>query len=71
MYRIELLKTHTHASEVHFSGSIIEVDETTASWLIQHGVGKLADVDNEAETMDPAPSIDIAPGIKTNRKVKE
>ena len=64
MYRIELLKTHTHASEVHFSGSIIEVDETTATWLIEHGVGKLADAASATTSDEPATA-------KTNRKIKE
>lgn len=70
MYRIELLKTHTHASEVHFSGSIIEVDETTASWLIQHGVGKSANEIANPSSEDLASSNMDVPA-KTNRKVKE
>lgn len=42
MHRIELLMTHTHANEVHFAGHVIEVDEITARWLIEKGVGKPA-----------------------------
>ena len=64
MYRIELLKTHTHASEVYFAGSIIEVDETTATWLIEHGAGKLADAPIDTTSNEPATT-------KTNRKIKE
>lgn len=66
MYRIELLKTHTHASEVHFAGSIIDVDELTASWLIQHEVGKAVD-----ETISTAADESATPKTKSNRKVKE
>lgn len=66
MYRIKLLKTHTHAGEVHFTGSVLEVDELTASWLIQHGVGKVAD-----ETANTAVNEPIAHKTKPNRKVKE
>ena len=72
MYRIELLKTHTHASEVHFAGSIIEVDETTASWLIQYGVGKAVDEIASPTSEDLAsPSTNVAAKTKPNRKVKE
>lgn len=53
MHKIELLKTHTHANEVHFAGSVIEVDETTATWLIERGVGKSAITQREA-TQSPA-----------------
>lgn len=68
MYRIELLKTHTHASEVHFSGSIIEVDETTATWLIEHGVGKSADAPINTTSGEPATA---TAKTKSNRKIKE
>ena len=40
MSRIELLKTHTHANEVHFAGHVIDVDEITARWLIENGTGR-------------------------------
>ena len=33
MHKIKLNATHTHAGEVHFAGSTIEVDEHTARWL--------------------------------------
>lgn len=66
MYRIKLLKTHTHAGEVHFAGSVLEVDEITASWLIQHGVGQAAE-----ETIRTAAVESTAPKTKPNRKVKE
>lgn len=40
---VELLKAHTHASQLHCAGSVIAVDEITAHWLIEHGVGRAAD----------------------------
>jgi len=66
MYRIKLLKTHTHAGEVYFANSVLEVDEMTANWLIQHGVGKAAE-----ETMDTAAVESATQKSKPNRKIKE
>jgi hypothetical protein len=40
MHQIELLKSHTHANEVYQPGSVIAVDESTARWLIERGVGR-------------------------------
>lgn len=40
MCRIELLKTHTHAGVEYSAGKVIEVDESTAQWLIEQCVGK-------------------------------
>lgn len=40
MHKIKLTATHTHAGEVYFAGDVIDVDETTARWLIEHGVGQ-------------------------------
>lgn len=66
MHRIELLKTHTHAHEVHFAGSVIDVDEATAKWLIARGVGKPADTPPQ----DGA-AAGTAPETKPQRKAKE
>lgn len=66
MYRIALLKTHTHAGQVHFPGHLLEVDEMTANWLIQHGVGQAAGEAANTAVNEPA-----APKTKPNRKVKE
>ena len=38
--QIELLKTHTHAGDEHGAGAVIDVDDSTANWLIEHGVGQ-------------------------------
>ena len=40
--QIELLKIHTHAGVVHGAGTVIDVDDSTANWLIEHGVGQAA-----------------------------
>lgn len=66
MYRIKLLKTHTHAGEMHFAGSVLEVDELTASWLIQNGVGQAAGEAANTAVKEPA-----TPKTKPNRKIKE
>lgn len=42
MPQIELLKRHTHAGVEQGAGSVIDVDELTAHWLIEHGVGQAA-----------------------------
>lgn len=39
MTRIELIKPHTHAGTAYRPGSVLCVPETTAQWLIEHGVG--------------------------------
>lgn len=40
MPQIELLKAHTHAGVEHGAGAVIDVDDSTAHWLIEHGVGQ-------------------------------
>lgn len=42
MPQIELLKRHTHAGVEQDPGSVIDVDDLTAQWLIEHGVGQAA-----------------------------
>ena len=69
MHRIELLKTHTHANEVHFAGHVIDVDEITARWLIEKGVGKPAD-DSQA-VQETAVGTAVIPEIQSQRKAKE
>jgi hypothetical protein len=72
MYRIKLLKTHTHANEVHFAGSMIEVDEATATWLIERGVGKFAvRVDDTAPQAPAATRAEAPPKTRPQRKTKE
>ncbi|SFM13074.1 DUF7210 family protein [Nitrosomonas communis] len=72
MYRIKLLKTHTHEGQVHFAGHVLEVDEMTASWLIKHNVGKVADEIASSPSEEQASSSVEAPAkTKPNRKIKE
>jgi len=40
MPRIELLKIHTHAGVEHGIGTVIDVDDSTANWLVEHRVGQ-------------------------------
>ena len=42
MPQIELLKDHTHAGVEQGAGTVIDVDDSTAHWLIEHGVGQSA-----------------------------
>lgn len=73
MHKIKLNATHTHAGEVHFAGHVIEVDETTAMWLIELGVGKPADgdVDTPDIVSDNQDETSVPPETKPQRKAKE
>lgn len=42
MPKIELLKIHTHAGVEQGVGTVVDVDDSTAAWLIEHGVGQAA-----------------------------
>lgn len=65
MHRIELIKTHTHAGKVHCAGSVIAVDEITANWLIERGVGQRADP-GSADTPIP-PQVDSVDAKRSRR----
>ena len=69
MFRIELLKTHTYANEVHFAGHVIEVDEISARWLIERGVGK--PVDDSPVVQETAVGTATVPESQSQRKAKE
>ena len=69
MHRIELLKTHTHANEVHFAGHVIDVDEITARRLIEKGVGK--PVDDSQGVQETAVDTAVIPETQSQRKAKE
>lgn len=72
MYRIELLNTHTHANEVHFKGAVIEVDEATATWLLERGIGRVAPAAPVAAIPEPrSAETPAASDTKPNRKAKE
>ena len=38
--RVVLNRPHTHAGQRHAAGAVIDVDVTTADWLVSHGVAK-------------------------------
>ena len=42
MPAIKLLRTHTHSGVAYFPGAVIEVDENSARWIVQHGIGIVA-----------------------------
>jgi hypothetical protein len=48
---IELLKPHTHAGQRHATGVRLDLNETSARWLIAQGVARPATPDA------PAPSL--------------
>jgi hypothetical protein len=68
MHKIVLLKTHTHANRAYFAGHVIEVDDHTARWLIERGVGRLADA---ASPPQEDAAAGTAPETKPQRKAKE
>jgi hypothetical protein len=39
---VTLLKPHTDAGAEYAPGDTLDVDETTAQWLIEHGVAEAA-----------------------------
>ena len=74
MLHIELLHTHTHRKAVYRPGSVIEVDETTARWLIDHGIGKpVAEPESTASpgTASPEMTTPATTDLKPPRKPKE
>jgi hypothetical protein len=74
MTRIELLHTHTHRNAVYPPGSHITVDETTARWLIERGIGRpVADSTSSppSEAATPSAPSPSFPDHKPSRKPKE
>lgn len=69
MPKIELKSVHTHAGAVYPAGQVIEVDEHTARWLIERGVGKpVADSPVVQETTVGTATV---PETQSQRKAKE
>lgn len=50
--QVTLLTTHTHEGKACASGDSITVDATTAQWLVQHGIARVA---NEPAATNPTP----------------
>lgn len=42
MPKLKLLVAHTHAKVVYPAGHVLDVDEHTARWLIDHRIGEPA-----------------------------
>ncbi len=42
MTKVELLKHHTHAGQEREPGSVLELDDDSARWLIEIGVARVA-----------------------------
>ena len=57
MPTIRLNVTHTHAGIAYPAGTVINVDDYTGRWLIDHQIGTLAapDLPPEATPEDDAP----------------
>lgn len=59
MTRLVLKRPHTHAGKAFQAGDRIDVDATTADWLIAHGVAAPDAVPpkTEPEPTDPKPDL--------------
>lgn len=51
---IELLKPHTHAGQRHATGVRLDLNETSARWLIAQGVARPATPDAPAPSLKPS-----------------
>lgn len=69
MPKIELKVTHTHAGTVYPAGHVIEVDEHTARWLIDHRVGE--PVTTSPVVQETAVGTATVPETQSQRKAKE
>ncbi len=52
---IELLKPHTHAGQRHATGVRLDLNETSARWLIAQGAARLVTPDSPAPAPSPKP----------------
>lgn len=68
MPKIELKVIHTHAGAVYPAGSVIDVDEHAARWLIERGIGARIGV-----TPNPALDgmVDVPPAAPEKRSRKQ
>jgi hypothetical protein len=65
MPTLKLKVTHTHAGVAYPAGHVIDVDEHTARWLIEHQIGEPA-----SQHPEPAPDAPDA-SVKTTKTIKE
>jgi hypothetical protein len=65
MPKLKLKVTHTHAGVAYPAGHVIDVDDHTARWLIDHSIAELA-------TNRPEPAADAPDAsVKTAKTIKE
>lgn len=64
MTRLVLKRPHNHAGKAFQAGDRIDVDATTADWLIAHGV---AAPDAVPPTADPDPA-DLKPDLPRSQR---
>ena len=64
MTRLVLKRPHTHAGKAFQAGDRIDVDATTADWLIAHGVAAPDAVPPKA---DPEPA-DLKPDLPRSQR---
>lgn len=67
MISIVLTQAHTHAGKLHKAGERLDVDSSSADWLIANGVARL---DRQPEPAPPPEGGDkpIEPKSTTHRK---
>lgn len=53
MPQLDLLKPHTHAGKPAAIGDRIEVDASTAEWLLAHAIAEIASGDQTPEKVPP------------------
>lgn len=52
MTKVLLKVTHTHAGTVYQAGSVIEVDDYAARWIISRGLGEVFDESKQSVDTD-------------------
>ncbi len=65
MPTVRLIITHTHAGVVYPAGHLLEVDDFTARWLIEHGIATLIRRDVPLVIAAPTPRQPRQPRIAT------
>ena len=65
MTRLVLNRPHTHAGQAYTAGDRIEVEATTAEWLLSHGIAEALPI---AEPL--APKTDPEPNSQPRKEPK-
>jgi hypothetical protein len=64
MPTIRLNVTHTHAGIAYPAGTVIDVDDYTSRWLIDHQIGTLAAPEAPSEATPTSPPEDAVPLVR-------